>query len=488
MPKRRKKARGSSVRIAYFDTFSGISGDMTIGAFLDLGVPLSVLEEGLAPLGLDEVTLDVGFRIRSGIRATKFGVTVATASGHDHDHGPADHDHGHDHPHADHDHPHKDAHGHPHDHGHHGDARGHPHDHGHHGGGAGHRPYREIRDLLARSGLRPGVRARAEKVFHALAIAEARIHAMSVEDVEFHEVGSADALVDIVGTALCLDHLGIERIYASPLPLGSGRTRSQHGVIPVPAPATVELLRGFPSRMEDGAAELVTPTGAAIIAALAEPGRPPTLSPIASGWGAGERELADRPNLLRIILAEVADPPPAPAHGGGDLEHDEMIVLEANVDDMNPEWFEPASEALFEAGARDVSLSPLVMKKGRPGTLLRVIASPDEESRLTQTILRETSTIGVRSHRVVRAILPRRSVTVPTRYGNIPVKVVALPGGGERRTPEYADCRRAARTHGVPISRVYEEVLVRASTLQKEDEADSRLAGPGGRGTPGSGL
>jgi hypothetical protein len=217
-------------------------------------------------------------------------------------------------------------------------------------------------------------------------------------------------------------------------------------------------------------------------------GRPPTLSPIASGWGAGERELADRPNLLRIILAEVADPPPAPAHGGGDLEHDEMIVLEANVDDMNPEWFEPASEALFEAGARDVSLSPLVMKKGRPGTLLRVIASPDEESRLTQTILRETSTIGVRSHRVVRAILPRRSVTVPTRYGNIPVKVVALPGGGERRTPEYADCRRAARTHGVPISRVYEEVLVRASTLQKEDEADSRLAGPGGRGTPGSGL
>ena len=459
------------MRIAYFDTFSGISGDMTIGAFLDLGVPLSAIEEGLAPLGLDEVTLDVGFRIRSGIRATKFGVTIAATPEqghtHPHDHGAAS-DHDHSHGDSDHDHSHGDQHD--------------------HGAGAGHRPYREIRELLARSGLRPGVRERAEKIFHALAIAEARIHAMSVEDVEFHEVGSADALVDIVGTALCLEHLGIERIYTSPLPLGSGRIRSQHGVIPVPAPATVELLRGFPSRMEDGAAELVTPTGAAIIAALAEPGRPPILRPVASGWGAGERELADRPNLLRIILADVADPPPAPAHGAGDFEHDEMVVLEANVDDMNPEWFEPASEALFEAGARDVSLSALVMKKGRPGTLVRVIASPEDELRITQTILRETSTIGVRSYRVVRSILPRRSGTVQTRYGNIPVKVVSLPGGGERRTPEYTDCRRAARAHGVPISRVYEEVLVRAAALGEGDDTDSRLARPSGRGTPESGL
>ncbi|MDG2303642.1 MAG: nickel pincer cofactor biosynthesis protein LarC [Candidatus Binatia bacterium] len=407
------------MRVAYFDTFSGVSGDMTIGAFLDLGMPLSVLEEGLAPLGLADVTLDVGHRVRSGIQATKFTV-----------HAPGLHEHGH----------------------HHDD---HSHDHHH-----THRSYGDIRELLTKSALTPRVRERAEKVFHVLAVAEARIHAMPLEDVGFHEVGAIDAIVDIVGAAICLEHFGIDRIHSSPLPLGSGMTRSQHGVIPVPAPATVEILRGFPTRLEDGTAELVTPTGAAIIAALARPEPPPVLAPIASGYGAGDREMPDRPNLLRIILADtVPDAAPSAVAPGMDLERDEMMVLEANIDDMNPELFEPAMEALFEGGARDVSLAPITMKRGRPGTLIRVIASPSDGDALGRILLRETSTIGVRTHPVSRLMLPRENRTVSTRFGAINVKVVQVPGGDERITPEYADCHRAGREHGVPVATVYEETL-----------------------------
>ncbi len=406
-------------RLAYFDAFSGVSGDMTIGAFLDLGMPLTVLEKGLAPLKLDQVTLEVGHRVRSGIRAVKFSV-----------HAPEIHDHPH------------------------GGEPGHHH-HAH-----GHRSYRDIRGLLKKSALTPRVRERAEKIFHVLAIAEARIHAMPVDDVGFHEVGAIDAIVDIVGAAICLEHFAVDRIHASPLPLGSGMTRSQHGVIPVPAPATVEILRGFATRLEDGAAELVTPTGAAIIAALGVPAPPPPLAPIASGYGAGDREMPDRPNLLRVILADVVES--TPGGGGpaeGDLERDEMVVLEANVDDMNPELFEAAMEALFDAGARDVSLSPVTMKRGRPGTLVRVIAEPQGRDSLSRILLRETSTIGIRSYPVSRLLLPRQMRTISTRYGAIAVKVVQVPDGGERITPEYADCHRAGREHGVPVAAVYEETL-----------------------------
>jgi len=404
------------MRVAYFDAFSGLSGDMTIGAFLDLGMPLSVLEEGIAPLGLENVTLEVGHRVRSGIRATKFTVRTPELRGDGHHH-----------------------HGEPHS----------------------HRAYKDIRELLARSALPPRVRERAQKIFHVLAVAEARVHACPVDDVGFHEVGAVDAIVDIVGAALGLEHFGVERIHVSPLPLGSGRTRSQHGVIPVPAPATVELLRGFATRLEDGAAELVTPTGAAIVAGLASPAGPPPLAPIASGYGAGERELPDRPNLLRVILAEVV---PQTTSGpsaamSADLERDEMVVLEANIDDMNPELFEPAIEALLEAGARDVSLSAVTMKRGRPGTLIRVIGPPPLTERLGEILLRDTSTIGVRAYPVSRLMLPRTIRTVSTRYGAIALKVATLPGGEERIAPEYADCHRAAREHGVPVATVYQEAL-----------------------------
>jgi pyridinium-3,5-bisthiocarboxylic acid mononucleotide nickel chelatase len=456
------------VKIAFFDAFSGVSGDMTVGAFLDLGVPLAAVEAGLAPLGLHSFHVELGRRTRSGIDAAKFTVHVDTDGldpGHEgsspapgavraHDHL---HEHGHPHP--------RDL----------PEPGGAVQAHAHHHAQGAHRPYRQIRDLLGRADLAPGVRDRAQRIFRALAVAEGRIHGLAADDVEFHEVGAIDAIVDIVSAAICLDYLGVERVYCSPLPLGSGFTRSQHGVIPVPPPATIELLRGFAVRTGDGECELVTPTGAAILAALATPGSPPPLLPVAIGYGAGDRELADRPNLLRVILAE-----PLPAPGGsagwapigrrelGSLpEREEMIVLEANIDDMNPQLFEAAVESLFAAGARDVTLAAVAMKKGRPGTLLQVIAEPTDLDRLGALILRETSTIGVRSYPVVRLTLPRSRRSVATPHGSVDVKVVTLPDGSTRAAPEYEDCRRVARERGVPVGDVYAAALAAASTSAK---------------------
>jgi len=407
--------------LAYLDAFAGISGDMTIGAFLDLGMPLDVLEAGLAPLGVAGYRLEVGKRVRSGIVATKLTVHLGEPV--------------------------------PGAHARHAHA-GHEHAHGE------HRHYREIRALLEGAALGPRVRERAQRVFRALAVAEGKIHGVPPEDVEFHEVGAIDAIVDVVGTALCLEHFGVDELLVSPLPLGSGFVRSQHGVIPVPPPATIELLAGFPVRPEDGTHELVTPTGAAIVAALAQPGRPGEIVPRAVGYGAGERELHDRPNLLRIVLGERAAPRAQAAgapFGGAGLLRDEMVVLEASIDDMNPELFDAAVEALFAAGARDVTLAPLAMKKGRPGTLLQVIAEPHLRESVAAVMLRETTTIGVRWHAVERLVLPREERSVTTRLGAIRVKVATLPDGSQRVAPEHDDCKRVAREHGLPLATVYAE-------------------------------
>jgi uncharacterized protein (TIGR00299 family) protein len=422
--------------IAYLDAFSGISGDMTVGAFLDLGMPLGILESGLSALDVRGYRLEAAPRVRSGIRATKFSVDLGRP-----DPGvfvPAVT------PHA------------------HGAARAQAGAHG------PHRPYREIRALLDRAALSPRVRERAQLVFRALAIAEGKIHGVAPDDIAFHEVGALDAIVDVVGTALCLEHFGVEDLLVSPLPLGSGFVQTQHGTMPVPAPATLELLRGFPVRPDDGAKELVTPTGAAILAALARPGAAGEIVPGAIGYGAGERELADRPNLLRVVLGErpaAAAPSPSAAAGAGPgVRHETMVVLEANVDDMNPEFLPAAVEALLAAGARDVTLAPVSMKKGRPGTLLQVIADPAERERIAGVMLRETSTIGVRTYPVERLVLPREQRTVETPFGAIRVKVVTLPDGRRRAAPEHDDCLRAARAHDVPIADVHAAALVAAAS------------------------
>jgi uncharacterized protein (TIGR00299 family) protein len=397
------------VRIAYLDAFSGVSGDMTVGALLDLGLPLAAVREAIATLGLAGVEVSEERVERSGIGATKFHVRV---------------------------------------HGEHPD-----HDNGAHRAHHPHRSYADIRALLERGALAPGVRAAALAVFRALAEAEGRVHGVAPEAVEFHEVGALDAVVDVVGAALGFAHLGVEAVHASPLPLGQGHVRSAHGPLPVPAPAVVELLRGRPVRPEDGATELVTPTGAAIVAGLARPEPVPEMRIEAVGYGAGDRTLADRPNVLRILVGEAVV----------SVGADDVVVLEATIDDMSPQLYEHVLDRLLEAGARDAFLVPVVMKKSRPGTMLRVLAAPPDRDRLAAILFAETTTIGLRWTTWRRLVLPREERTVETPWGAVRVKVARAPDGTMNAAPEFEDCRRLARERGVALKLVHQAALAAAT-------------------------
>ena len=394
------------MRIAYLDTFSGISGDMTVGALLDLGLPLAAVREAVRALALRDVEIATERVVCSGIGATKFHVRVG---------------------------------------GRHPDV---PHAaHGH-----AHRPYVEIRALLEGSPLGERVKRTALAIFRRLAEAEGHVHGVPVESVEFHEVGALDAIVDVVGAALGVVELGIEAVYVGSLPLGQGRTHSVHGALPVPPPAVVELLRGRPVRLEDGAAELVTPTGAAIVAALARPEPVPELRIDAVGYGAGDRTLPDRPNLLRILVGE-----PAVAVGT-----DEVLVLEATIDDMSPQLYEHVLERLLAAGARDAFLVPVIMKRSRPATMLRVLAAPADRERLGGIVFAETSTIGLRYTSWRRMVLAREERTVETAYGAVRVKLARAPDGTLNVAPEFEDCRRLASERGVPLKVVHQAALAAA--------------------------
>ena len=394
------------MRIAYLDAFSGVSGDMTVGALLDLGLPLAALREAIAALALPGVEVAVERVARSGIAATKFHAHV---HGERPDQGPPAHHHG-------------------------------------------HRAWAEIRDLLAGSRLAAPVKERALAVFARLAEAEGRVHGVPADAVEFHEVGALDAIVDVVGAALGFVHLGVEAVYAGPLPMGQGRLRSAHGPLPVPAPAVVLLVAGRPVRLEDGAAELVTPTGAAIVAALAQREAVPEMRIEAVGYGAGDRELADRPNLLRILLGE-----PVVAAGA-----DEVVVLEATIDDMSPQLYEHVLDRLLAAGARDAFLVPVVMKKSRPATMLRVLAAPADRDRLAGIVFAETSTVGLRYTTWGRLVLPREERTVETPYGTVRVKIARAPDGTVNVAPEFEDCRRLATERGVALKLVHQAAMAAA--------------------------
>jgi uncharacterized protein (TIGR00299 family) protein len=403
------------MRLLFFDAFSGVSGDMTVGALLALGVDLERLRSELANLPLSGYAVRASEKLVHGIKACKFDVDVATES---------------------------DA---------HGPAHTHAHDHGH---AHAHRAYADIRAMIGASPLAQRTRETALAIFARLAEAEARVHGVAVDAVTFHEVGAIDSIADIVGTAICLTALDIDAVYVSALPLGSGTVASQHGVIPVPAPATVELLRGFPVRVGDGIGELVTPTGAAIVATLARPGA--TLPPMrieAIGYGAGSRTLPDRPNLLRLLLGHAA----ASAASG-----DEMVEIATNIDDCSPELYEHVMEQLFAAGARDVWLVPAQMKKNRPGTVLHVLVEPTARDALAALVLRETSAIGLRYHAVQRVVSPRELITVGTEYGAVQVKVAQAADGTVNVAPEYDDCRRVARERGVPLKLVYQAAIAAA--------------------------
>lgn len=419
----------------YFDTIAGISGDMTVGALIALGVPLEVVEEAVRKLPIDGYSLRAERRFVSGIAAVKFDVAV---EGDDH--------------HVDHDA------GHPHGHSHH-----------HHDPAAriahGHRRYADIRTMIERSELDDRAKHMALAIFARLAAAEARVHGVTTDDVSFHEVGAVDSIVDIVGAAAGFAHLDVGDFQVGEIPLGSGVIRSQHGMIPVPAPATIELLEGFTTRFGDGAGELVTPTGAAIVAALVRPASASTsvaFVPERVGYGSGTRQFADRPNLLRLVLGRRIE---AGARA-------DVVVLECNLDDTTPEILGYAMERLLEAGALDVAFTPIFMKKNRPATMLSVVAAPADVDRLAAIVLAETSTLGVRIAPQRRMVLPRSIRSVATEFGAVRVKVARTPDGRMNIAPEYEDCRRIAAERAVALKHVVQAALAAGSSIVRSDDAD----------------
>jgi uncharacterized protein (TIGR00299 family) protein len=378
---------------AFFDCFAGLSGDMTLGAFLDLGLPLAELQEVMQALGLPDLILSAapvvqghltGVRLKAGVRSGKPQPS---------------------------------------------------------------RSYREICTLIEAAPLTPGVKARSLKMFRLLGEAEARIHGQALEDVHFHELGALDSILDIVGAAYGVERLGLTRVFVSPLPMGWGMIRAAHGQLPNPAPATLELLRGLTIYGTDLPGELVTPTGAVILKgleALPEPCPPLKLTRV--GYGAGSRELPGHPNLLRVYLGE----PLAAAPG----LRERVLVLETHIDDMNPELYEPLMAGLFAAGALDVALTPIQMKKNRPGVRLTVVAPPPAREGLLARLFADSTTLGVRLMEVERVAARRWQETVETPYGPLLVKVMEY-GGRRRVLPEYEACRRLAEQHGLPLIEVY---------------------------------
>lgn len=381
---------------------------MILGALVDAGCELAVIEDAVRRLGLDGWALEARDVVRGGLRGTQ--VLVRTD------------------------------------------------------------PARRFEDLGAMlrliqgSGLSDGVRARVAAVLRRLAEAEGRVHHVPAEAVHFHEVGALDTLVDVVGAVAGLDVLGVERVHISPLPLGGGTVETAHGRLPVPAPATAELLRGFPVYDSGVRTELVTPTGAAILTTLGAPGPLPVMTLERIGWGAGARELAV-PNLLRLLVGTAVDP----GEEAGQVET--LISVQTTIDDMSPQLYEPLVDRLLGAGALDVYLTPVVMKRSRPGTVVTALVPPALAERVAEVLFRETTTIGVRWGEVRRRRLPRELVRLPTAFGPVTFKVSRLQGRAVTVTPEFEEVRRLAEARGLPVREVLEAVRL---------EGFARLApGPG---------
>lgn len=425
--------------LLHLDTFSGIAGNMFLGALLDAGLPLRELEAGLAGLGVAH-RLRVTRVQRGALAARYVEVLVPGAKRARAARKPKAHAHSHIHAGHAHDHPHD----HDHDHDH-----AHPHEPG--------RSYDEIRRLLARAKLAPRVRDRALQIFAGLAEAEARVHGIPVARVHFHEVGALDAIVDITGAALGLELLGIARVTASPVALGHGTVETAHGRLPLPAPAVLELLRGAPTVPAPVAWETVTPTGAAILRAIVDEWRTlPALTIDAIGHGAGNDRPGPLPNVLRAVLGR-----------SGGLARDTVSVLSCHLDDLVPEHFDFALERLFAAGALDVALQHAQMKKNRPGYALTVIAPPQRRAELAEILLRETGSLGVRVQDAERLLLPREVVRVSTPFGRVRVKLAYDARGAASASAEYDDVKRIAAKRGLPLAKVIraaEEAALRALT------------------------
>lgn len=392
---------------AHFDCFSGISGDMIIGAFIDLGISAEWLEERIRNLSIGDVEIAVENVKKNTIGAKQVTVIEKTAQ-------PSVN-------------------------------------------------YRDIITMLGKNAMNEKVSSMAADIFSRIAEAEARIHRCEVDEVHFHEVGAIDSIVDIVGASLCLKELNITSVSSSPLPLGGGFVDCRHGRLPVPAPATLEILKGLPVYGGTIEGERVTPTGAAIISSICKEFGPiPDMTVEHIGYGSGSREYKDIPNVLRILVGEKNEVSPG-------IVKDVVCVLETHIDDMNPEIFGYLMEKLFKDGALDVCYTPIMMKKNRPGTKIEVMCPPEKQSLLTTSLFSETSTIGIRHHLVHRHMLKRGISTVDTRFGSIKIKRMVGLDGQDRCAPEYEMCRKVALEKNVPLKTVY-DIVTKAII---EEEGDS---------------
>jgi uncharacterized protein (TIGR00299 family) protein len=384
--------------IAYFDGFSGISGDMVLGALVDAGCPLPEIEAELRKIVLPGWTISAEKVKRGALVATQVKVSAPET---------------------------------------------------HH-----HRGYSMIADKIAAAGLAPRAADRATQIFKRLGEAEAKVHGVPLETVHFHEVGAVDSIIDIVGAAIAFELLGIDRFACSALNVGGGTVQTAHGLLPVPAPATVNLLAGKPTYSGSIMRELVTPTGAAIVSTLCDEfGKQPRMSVLRIGYGAGSAELKEQPNVLRILIGETAEREIA--------TWDERItVIEANLDDMNPQIYGYFAEKALTAGALDVFAAPVQMKKNRPGMLVTLLCAPDDADKLADMLFSETTTIGLRSYDARRRVLAREAVTVKTPHGDVRMKVARLNGHILNAAPEFEDCRRVAQEHRVPLKQIFSEATL----------------------------
>lgn len=384
------------MRIAYLDLNSGISGDMMLGALVDAGADLAAIQAGIDSLGLPSCRLVAQEVKRRGYRARKVDVEYEPEQKHRHLH--------------------------------------------------------HITDMIDRSSLTPRQRELATRIFQRLAEAEAKVHGTTIRKVHFHEVGAVDSIADIVGTAIGIDLLGIERLVSSPVPTGSGQIQIEHGLVGIPAPATAELLRGIPIAPSTVQAELTTPTGAAILAALVDEfGPPPAMKIEQLGYGAGTKDFPTQANLVRLLVGVSTQPL--------SVASDQVWLLETNLDDVSGELIGHCLTRLWEAGALDVYTTAIQMKKGRPGTQISVLASPEHVSRLEELLFFETQTLGIRRTLVARHKMPRQPLQVSTAWGPVDGKLATLPGGQASFTPEYESCRAIALQHGVALRDVYAAAL-----------------------------
>jgi uncharacterized protein (TIGR00299 family) protein len=383
------------MKALYFDLIGGASGDMILGALIDAGVPVKKLKELLAGLNLTEFNLTTQTVDKNGFSATKMDVVVAE--------------------------------------------------------GSPERHLKEINEIIQKSSLPPAIQNQAIEIFTRIAEIEAEIHNKPVEQVHLHELGGTDTIVDITGTLLALDQLGISKIFASPVPLGKGFIQGAHGQIPLPSPATIALLKGIPVYGREIDFELVTPTGAALLAHLVDefgPAPPMVLAEV--GYGAGGRDLSI-PNLLRVLIGEIRSPESAT------LEN--LAVLETNLDDLNPEVYPYIIESLFSAGALDVTLTAIHMKKNRPGTQIQVLCQIKDVDSLRAILFLETTTLGIKQSIVNRYALPRIIQEIKTPYGKVRVKIAETESGLKKISPEYEDCRELAKKHNLPILQIYQETI-----------------------------